>query len=73
MTPSHQQVSKEIVEQFRAGLSQSVRQHIDSEHFERLEASIRTALSAEQTVAVSLVEEVLGKLRARVDAPQLEL
>ncbi len=73
MIQSHQQTADSIVEQFRAGLGESVRQHIDSEHFAFLATSIAAALSAEQTVAVDLVEELLGKLRTRVDAPQLEL
>lgn len=73
MIPSHQQVADSIVEQFRAGLSEGVRQHIDSEHSTRLASLIRAALSAEQTVAIDLAEQLLGKLRSRVDAPQLEL
>jgi hypothetical protein len=73
MNQTHQQVAESIVEHFRAGLSESARQHIDSEHFTRLATLIRGALSAEQAVAVDLVDELLGKLRARVDAPQLEL
>jgi hypothetical protein len=73
MNQTHQQVAESIVEQFRAGLGESARQHIDSEHFARLANLIRGALSAEQAVAVDLVEELLGKLRTRVDAPQLEL
>ena len=73
MTQSHQEIAESIVEQFRAGLSESARQHIDSEHFARLATRICAALSAEQTVAVDLVEELLGKLRTRVEARQLEL
>jgi hypothetical protein len=73
MTQTHQQVADSIVDHFRAGLSESGRQHIDEEHFARLATLICAALSAEQTVAVDLVEELLVKLRARVDAPQLEL
>jgi hypothetical protein len=73
MTPSHQQVAEDIVEQFRAGLSEGGRQHIDSEHWARLASLIGAALSAEQAVTIELVEQLLGKLRSRVEAPQLEL
>ncbi|MGD2073693.1 MAG: hypothetical protein PVI91_04785 [Gammaproteobacteria bacterium] len=73
MTQGHQEIAGDIVEQFRAGLSGGARQHIDSEHFMRLEALIREALTAEQTVAVDLVEELLVRLRTRLDTPQLEL
>lgn len=73
MTQGHQEIAGDIVEQFRAGLSESARHHIDSEHFVRLEGLIREALSAEQTVAVDLVEELLVRLRTRLDTPQLEL
>ena len=34
MTQTHQQVADSIVDHFRAGLSESARQHIDSEHFD---------------------------------------
>ncbi len=73
MTPSHQQVAESIVDQFRASLSESTRQHIDSEQFARLASLIRGALAAEQTVAVEMVEDLLSGLRSRVEPPQLEL
>jgi hypothetical protein len=73
MTERHQDIAAKIVEQFRADLSEGVRQHIDSEHFERLASLICMALSGEQAVAIELVEAALVKLRLRMDAPPLEL
>jgi len=73
MTHSHQEIAASIVAEFRDGLSEATRQHIDSDQFAQLASLIHAALSAEQAVAVDLVEELLGRLRARMDAPQLEL
>lgn len=73
MTHSHQDIAAGIVAEFRDNLSEATRQHIDSEQFAHLASLICAALSAEQAVAVDLVEELLARLRARLDAPQLEL
>ena len=73
MIHSHQEIADSIIAEFRDGLSDATRQHIDSEQFAHLASLICAALSAEQAVAVELVEELLGRLRARTAVPQLEL
>ena len=73
MTDRHQELATQVVEAFKAKLSEAARGHISAAQFEELNFMIREALSVEREATTALVEELLGKLRAGIERPELEL
>lgn len=73
MTDRHQELATRVVEAFKANLGEAARGHISAAQFEDLNLMIREALSEEREATAALLEELLRKLRADIERPELEL
>lgn len=73
MTDHHREVAEKIVTAFKAELSDATQKQIADARFEALTRAITEALSEERANAADLVENVVKRLRAEVEKPELGL
>ncbi|ADE13550.1 hypothetical protein Nhal_0355 [Nitrosococcus halophilus Nc 4] len=73
MTNRHQEIAEKAVEAFKELLSEQARQQISDRQFDELALIIREALSEELENAVEIAEDMVKRLRAQVERPELEL
>jgi L-lactate utilization protein LutC len=73
MTDHHAEIAKTLTETFKASLDEAVREQISEARLHELTIAIHTALSSEQLELAEYLEEVVKKLRAGIERPQIEL
>lgn len=71
MTNRHQDQATKIIEAFKDTLDEDVCQQISDEKFNVLALMIKEAMGEELGVAAELIEDVVRKLRAESDKPEL--
>lgn len=73
MTDNQEDIANKITETFKASLDTAAREQIDEARFHELASAIRSALAAERLVMAEHLEDVVKKIRAGTDRPQIEL
>ena len=73
MVEHHEETAEKVVAAFKSSLKEEICQQINRTQFDELERAIRQALSDERAMAVELIEELVKKMRSKVDRPELEL
>ncbi|QBQ54142.1 hypothetical protein [Nitrosococcus wardiae] len=73
MANRHQEVAEKVVEAFKELLSEQAREQISDRQFDELALIVREALSEELENAVEIAEDMVKRLRAQVERPELEL
>ncbi|MGD9000859.1 MAG: hypothetical protein PVF75_10620 [Granulosicoccaceae bacterium] len=73
MTDHHEEVANKIMETFKASLDEAVREQISEARLHELATAIQVALSAERMVLAEYLEDVVKKMRAGAERPQIEL
>ncbi|MEM4657641.1 MAG: hypothetical protein QXX77_04375 [Candidatus Methanosuratincola sp.] len=73
MTNHNEEVARKIAEDFLASLDEPVRVQITEAQLDNLVSAIRKVLSAEKSRIADQIEDIVGKLRAEVDKPELDL
>ncbi|MDH3526180.1 MAG: hypothetical protein OEN52_11505 [Gammaproteobacteria bacterium] len=73
MTNHHQELARQIVEDFRDSLAGEAREYVTESQFGDLAQAIQRALAHERGHIVDLMEAVLRSLRSGLDKPELGL
>jgi len=73
MLKRHQDKAAQVVEAFRNNLDVEILQQISDAQFKGLEMMIAEAMGEEMGVAAEMVSEVVTKLRAESERPDLDL
>jgi hypothetical protein len=73
MTDHAQDRAQSVVDKFKEILSPEARGNISDAEFTELVALIRAAIAVELNASADLVDEVVKKLRATTDKPELAL
>lgn len=71
MTNRHQQRAEKIVATFKQSLAENVAQQITDAQFNALTVMIREAMGEEASFAAEELEQVIQKLRAESEKPDL--
>lgn len=71
MVNQHQDRAVKVVEAFRGLLDENIRQQITNAQFDTLTLMITEAISEELGVAADMMEDVIQKLRAEINKPEL--
>jgi hypothetical protein len=71
MTNRHQQVAEKIVATFKQSLSENAAQQVSDAQFNTLILMIREAMGEEASFAAEQLEQVIRKLRAESEKPDL--
>lgn len=73
MSERHQELAEKVVSAFKERLSEHARGQITDAQFEDLSLMIREVIAVELEGAANLMDEVLKKLRADIEKPDLGL
>jgi len=71
MTNRHQQTAEKIVATFKQSLEKNIAQQITEAQFNTLTLMIREAMGEEAGFAAEQLEQVIRKLRAESEKPEL--
>jgi hypothetical protein len=71
MTNQHQDRAVKVVEAFRGLLDENINQQIADAKFDTLTLMITEAISEELGVAADMMEDVVKKVRAEINKPEL--
>lgn len=73
MTNHNEEVARKIAEDFIASLDESVKEKITEAQIDNLVSAIRKVLSAEKARVADQIEDIVKRLRAEIDKPELDL
>ncbi|MEM4407491.1 MAG: hypothetical protein QXI19_01975 [Candidatus Caldarchaeum sp.] len=66
-------MARKIAEDFIASLDESVKEKITEAQIDNLVSAIRKVLSAEKARVADQIEDIVKRLRAEIDKPELDL
>ena len=73
MNHEHETLADQVVDTFQTLLDNDVRDAIGDKNFAALNEMIREALSDHTAIILDRFEEVIKKLRAEIEKPEIEL